>query len=168
MRRFEEAESTYREAISIGDEANTDAFGRTYAVLGLANVNRKSGRIAEAETLTREAWEARKEIVGEGHSAELHTRITLASILAETGRYDEARPLLDAAIEDSRAGGAVTRNRLDIALEERAITARDSGEPDSIHARFLRELIELRRETLPADDPRITRLEAGLEALMKD
>lgn len=140
-------------------------FGKTYAQLGLSGILRDMGKPAEAEQLNREAWETRKEIVGVGHSAEIHARISLASLFAENGRFDESRPLLDSAIEDARAGLPATREVLEKAVNERALVARDAKEPEAVRADVLRQLLELRRERLEPDDPEVTRLEEELGAL---
>lgn len=162
--RLEDAAAAYREAVSIADEGGV-TFGKTYAQLGLSGILRDMGKPAEAEQLNREAWETRKEIVGVGHSAEIHARISLASLFAENGRFDESRPLLDSAIEDARAGLPATREVLEKAVNERALVARDAKEPEAVRADVLRQLLELRRERLEPDDPEVTRLEEELGAL---
>ena len=163
--RYDEAEVLYAEAMSIGEESGTNLFGSTYAILGQANVLRRTGRLAESEVLTRQAWEIRKDTVGPGHSAELHARITLASLLMDRGQPGDARPLLDSALEDSRAGLPDTRGRLRQALEERARLAREEREPVEERSALLAELLEIRREALAADDPEIRRLEDELAQL---
>ena len=163
--RLEEAEDILREAISISEEADADPFYRTYAMLGLARVCGETDRWDQCEQLTVEAWELRKEAVGEGHSAELEARILTAGVFSERGRPEEARPLLDSAIGSARTGGAPTRSALARALRERADLARDTAEPPEELAGFLRELLTLERERTDPDEEKIVALEREIGEL---
>ncbi|HMB70990.1 MAG TPA: serine/threonine-protein kinase, partial [bacterium] len=126
--RLDEAEDALAEAIAIADEAQSSPLRRTYPVMSLAGVRRKQRRLDEAERLVREAWEARREALGEGHSAELQARVELGSVVAEEGRVDEARELLDGTIELARNGLPATRGVLLEALEQREKIARETQE----------------------------------------
>ncbi|MCA9750691.1 MAG: tetratricopeptide repeat protein, partial [Gemmatimonadetes bacterium] len=158
------AEQIYDEAMEIVRGPDSEPVANTYVMLGLANVYRKTNRAEASERLTREAWQIRKDTVGSGHSAELHARITLGSLLSESGKFEEARELLDSSIVDARAGGGPTQGRLVQALDERAILARQAGESTDSLASFLRELLAARREANP-DDPRVAKLEEELARL---
>ncbi len=162
--RFADAEATYTDALRIASQPGQDPLTTAHVRMGLANVYRKTGRAADSERLLRQVWDLRKSALGEGHSAELLTRVTLASLLVEQRRFDEARPLLDTAVELGRAGGAATRNRLVAALEERAILAREAAEPAGRQRAILEALVAERRAA-DANDPRIPGLEASLAAL---
>ncbi len=162
--RFADAEATYADALRLASQPGQDPLAAAHVRMGLANVYRKTGRVADSERLLRQAWEVRKSTLGEGHSAELQARVTLASLLVEQRRFDEARPLLDSAIALARTAGAPARGRLVSALEERAILARDAGEPVGMLRGILGDLVAARREANP-EDPRIAELEEQIAAL---
>jgi tetratricopeptide (TPR) repeat protein len=78
-----------------------DAIGRVYQSLGL---------YASAETLLQEGLALRRQIYGEEHVKVAESLNNLAFLLQDRGRYEEARPLFEKALNNAPASGApITR-----------------------------------------------------------
>lgn len=74
-----------------------DSFAAELASLG--DISRKLKRYEDAETFLREALSLREEIDGENHPHVAFTLNTLASVLTEQGKFDEAKPLMDRSLD---------------------------------------------------------------------
>ncbi|KAG2426424.1 hypothetical protein HYH02_014783 [Chlamydomonas schloesseri] len=100
MRYYSDAEELLRQSVdickaSLGDKNPHTAWA--LAALAAALEAQHGAKAAEAEPLYRAALEGRTAAQGPHHPRTIEATLALASGLRTAGRYDEARPLYDAA-----------------------------------------------------------------------
>ena len=133
--RLDEAADHFRRAIGVVDVVTDPTHPhRAYPRIGLADVYALQGRFAEAEQPLREAVEARRAGLPEGHRYTGEVLSSLGRCLTELGRYDEARLLLNEAIailtaaeENDSSRLRTARDRLDEL--DSAVAARSNSTP---------------------------------------
>ncbi len=100
---FDAADGLYEQAVPLSRKIMGDSFYGTHVtMLGLAGLRTEQQRFDEAESLLREVLALRDGPELAGHPLTLTIRNSLAYALMRQGRLEEALPILERAIEDSR------------------------------------------------------------------
>lgn len=106
---FEEAEKTFRKYIPLlkaeYDNGNVEPHVYSEALNNFAYLRRTQGDSREAESLFRQTLEIIPKLSGEDRNAVASTRSTLASTIADQGRFDEALDTARQAVDEFRARG---------------------------------------------------------------
>ncbi len=109
--RLAEAEKLHREALAVRQKlygkgapllmygAGTGGRELSDSLLEVARVVQKQGRLGDAEGVYREAWEAMRRALGEGHPETAAAGCALAGCLADQGRVEEAAAEYRRALE---------------------------------------------------------------------
>ena len=127
--RLSAAESLYREALAIKTQAlGADHPDVAHTEAGLGRLLAASGHPADAEAAFRQALQIREARLGPNHPDLAETKVDLVELLgSQSGRRDEARALLDAAISSLDSNTADPRS-LARALSVRASMKRRGGD----------------------------------------
>jgi CHAT domain-containing protein/Tfp pilus assembly protein PilF len=102
----EASEQLARNAIAVA-QSIPDGGGREYEViarLSLSNAVFSQARIAEAETIGREALARARDVFGQTHIVTASAQNSLALVLDAQSKHSEAEPLHRASIENTEAG----------------------------------------------------------------
>lgn len=161
---WQESEATLSSALDLYEEAGRFAGsddaevaarrGRARALTSLAGVMQFLQRLDEAETAQREALAIYEEVEAEGSLVRLDARHTLALLLYSRGQADEAVPMMEAVVEETRDIYGGDHSNLATALSNQGVVVFGAGRPDDAQEAF-EEALAMRRRILPADHPDI-------------
>jgi serine/threonine-protein kinase len=102
LAKYPEAETVVREALAIHRKSPGGAEAVAYDLNNLASVFRRSGKLAEAEAVYREALTAARAVFGPAHPQLARTINNLAVVLRDQGDLAGAEPLMREALAMSR------------------------------------------------------------------
>jgi tetratricopeptide (TPR) repeat protein len=141
--QLERAEPMFREAVRVCRAGPARAEQLAVALNSLGVCLRDRGKLDEAEAAIREGIAIRRRVLGPEHLSLADPETTLARVLIRTGQHEEARSLVEHAMQlRGRAGASSVE-----LVESLAVLALSSGEDGDCEnaARLAMQAVDLRR-----------------------
>jgi serine/threonine-protein kinase len=151
---WERSRDVLQDALRIRRSVHGSASEETaQALKNLAELTRRLRDLSSAEALARESIGIRAKVLGTDHPRYLETLNTLALVLHESGRLREAEKLFLEVIA-SRARLRSVEHLETAVLSNLGGLYRDLGEAGEAE-KYLRECVQIRRQTLGSVHPRL-------------
>jgi serine/threonine-protein kinase len=161
LARYAEAEEALREALAIHRKAPGIHEDVAYDLNNLGSVLRRSGKLAEAETIYREALEVARSVFGPAHQQLTRTINNLAVVLMDRGDLAGAEALAREALAMTRKLYGAEHPDIALQLSNLGSMVGARGDDDG-WIDLARQALEMRRKLFGPDHEQVARSLDGL------